>query len=273
MKIAPVREGNMKVKSRNQAKRSRPLYRALNGVRRLKQHKRRASSLSVAMAFTAAAFICGAALVSGAVPAPVNTQAAAEPLRTGDRDSGKIAIQCNVAWGEEYLPEMLAVLEEKGVTITFNILGQWAEVRPESLQLIASAGHELGNHGYHHKNYSELSAEEVKEEITTSADLIEELTGVRPAIFAPPSGDYDEECVRAAQELGNTVVLWSVDTIDWRRDGAQAILDRVFRDPQAGDMILMHPVKETAEVLGEIIDGLRERGLEPCRVSDVVNIK
>ena len=43
--------------------------------------------------------------------------------------------------------------------------------------------------------------------------------------------------------------------------------------PQAGDMILMHPVKETAEVLGEIIDGLRERGLEPCRVSDVVNIK
>ena len=63
------------------------------------------------------------------------------------------------------------------------------------------------------------------------------------------------------------------DTIDWRRDGAQAILDRVFRDPQAGDMILMHPVKETAEVLGEIIDGLRERGLEPCRVSDVVNIK
>lgn len=78
---------------------------------------------------------------------------------------------------------MLAVLEEKGVTITFNILGQWAEVRPESLQLIASAGHELGNHGYHHKNYSELSAEEVKEEITTSADLIEELTGVRPAIL------------------------------------------------------------------------------------------
>ena len=190
----------------------------------------------------------------------------------GDREGVRVSLMFNVYWGGEYLGGILDVLEEYGVYATFFIGGCWADDNAELVREIAERGHELGNHGYHHKNYSELSAEEVKEEITTSADLIEELTGVRPAIFAPPSGDYDEECVRAAQELGNTVVLWSVDTIDWRRDGAQAILDRVFRDPQAGDMILMHPVKETAEVLGEIIDGLRERGLEPCRVSDVVNI-
>ena len=167
---------------------------------------------------------------------------------------------------------MLETLHEKDVTITFNILGQWAEVRPEYLKMIVDAGHELGNHGYYHKNHSELTAQQVQQEITSSADLIEELTGIRPVIFAPPSGDCDTESVMAAQELGCTVVLWSIDTIDWRRDGKEAILERVFRDPKAGDMILMHPVKETAESLGEIIDGLRERGLEPCKVSDIIDV-
>lgn len=193
-----------------------------------------------------------------------------EPYRTGDGSTGKIAITCNVAWGEEYLPQMLDILKEKDVYITFVILGEWAETHKEELKTIAQAGHELGNHGYYHVNHSELSADRVKKEITRTADLIKEVTGITPTVFSPPSGDCDKESVQAAIDAGQKVILWSIDTIDWRRDGKANILKRVFRDPKAGDIILMHPTKDTVEALPEIIDGLKERGLKPCPVGQIL---
>lgn len=89
--------------------------------------------------------------------------------------------------------------------------------------------------------HSEIDAERCKREIESCSDLVEEITGIRPTIFAPPSGDYNESCTRTAQSLGYRSVLWSIDTIDWRREGKAAILRRVFRDPKAGDFILMAP--------------------------------
>jgi len=218
----------------------------------------------------AVVLVAGAFLLKSVVAAPAFSAQQGDPLRTGDDTGGKIAITCNVAWGEEYLPEMLEILKEKNVRITFMILGEWAETHQEELKAIADAGHEIGNHGYYHVNQSGLSAEGVKEDITKSADLIESITGTRPVIFEPPSGDYDEESLSAARELGQTVILWSIDTIDWRRDGTDAILKRVFRDPKAGDIILMHPTKYTVEALPEIIDGLIERGLTPCAAGDIL---
>ena len=194
----------------------------------------------------------------------------ADPYRTGNSDENKIALTCNVAWGEEFLPEMLEILDEKGVKITFNILGEWAEKCPEDLKRIAAAGHELGNHGYYHVNHSTLDEDRIIKEIRDTNALIYSLTGIEPLIFAPPAGDYSDDSVKAAVNADMTVVLWSVDTIDWRREGKEKILERVFRDPQAGDIILMHPVEDTVQALPEIIDGLRERGLEPCPVGEIV---
>ncbi|MGI6150406.1 MAG: polysaccharide deacetylase family protein [Christensenellales bacterium] len=212
----------------------------------------------------------GALLLRGVVAQQAFASRQAEPYRTGDSSQGKIAITCNVAWGEEFLPEMLDILKEKNVLITFVILGEWAETHREELKTIALARHELGNHGYYHVNHSQISADRVKQEITRTANLIKEITGITPTIFSPPSGDCDKESVNAAIDAGQKVILWSVDTIDWRRDGKSNILKRVFRDPKAGDIILMHPTKDTVEALPEIIDGLVERGLKPCPVGEIL---
>ncbi len=218
----------------------------------------------------AAVLVFGALLLKGVMAEQAFASLQDGPYRTGDSSEGKIAITCNVAWGEEFLPEMLEILKEKNVTITFVILGEWAETRRAELKTIAQAGHELGNHGYYHVNHSGLSAERVKQEITRTAELIKETTGITPTIFSPPSGDCDEESVNAAKEAGQTVILWSIDTIDWRRDGKDAILKRVFRDPKAGDIILMHPTRDTVAALPEIIDGLVARGLTPCPAGEIL---
>ena len=220
--------------------------------------------------------LCAALLVSGAVvlrqsaALPVFSGQPDEPYRTGITTTGRIAIACNVAWGQETLPEMLQTLEEAGVTITFNILGEWADSHPDDLRRIAEAGHELGLHGYYHKNYSALSAAQVQEDISRADETVFRIVGMHTTLFTPPSGDYDEESLRAAQELGMVVYLWSIDTIDWRREGAEATLRRVFRDPKAGDIILMHPLPDTAKTLPEILSGLHERGLTVCPVGELL---
>lgn len=231
---------------------------------------RRAGTLRLTVLALAFVLIGGSFLMREVVVQQVFASSQTEPYRTGDGSTGKIAITCNVAWGEEFLPQMLDILKEKDVLITFVILGEWAQTHKEELKTIALAGHELGNHGYYHVNHSSLSADRVKSEITRTADLIQEVTGITPTIFSPPSGDCDKESVSAAVEAGQKVILWSVDTIDWRRDGKQNILKRVFRDPKAGDIILMHPTKDTVEALPEIIDGLKERGLTPCPVGQIL---
>ena len=218
----------------------------------------------------AVVLILGALILRGVNSVQVFANKQSEPYRTGDSSQGKIALTCNVAWGEEFLPAMLDILNEKNVKITFVILGEWAETHQEELKAISDAGHELGNHGYYHVNHSEISKERVQEEITRTANLIGDITGKVPTIFAPPSGDCDDESVQAAIDIGQTVILWSVDTIDWRRDGKDAILNRVLRDPKAGDIILMHPTKYTVDALPEMIDGLVERGLTPCTVGEIL---
>lgn len=229
----------------------------------MKKYKEPIICIVLAVAAVALAMTLGG--VSGAV------SASAEPYRTGNTDAGKIAITCNVAWGQEFLPEMLQILEEKDVKITFNILGEWAEGYPDDLRSIAEAGHELGNHGYYHVNHSEIDDARIVREIEDTNARIKSITGITPTIFAPPSGDYNERSAQTAADTGMKVILWSIDTIDWRREGRQIILDRVFKDPKAGDIILMHPTEYTVQALAEMIDGLRQRGLEPCTVSEILS--
>lgn len=231
---------------------------------------RRIGPLPLTVLALAVVLLAGAFFMRDVVAKQVFAERQTVPYRTGDGATGRIAITCNVAWGEEHLPQMLEILKEKDVLITFVILGEWAETHREELKAIALAGHELGNHGYYHVNHSGLPAELVKQEIARTADLIKEVTGITPNVFSPPAGDCDAESVQAAVEAGQKVILWSIDTIDWRRDGKMNILKRVFRDPKAGDIILMHPTKDTVEALPEIIDGLRERGLAPCPVGQIL---
>lgn len=241
----------------------------MNRLKEFLFHKKRTVG-RIALLSVFALLLSGAALFYGTGALSAFAGQPDEPYRTGNTQSSRIAIQCNVAWGQENLPEMLSILEEAGVRITFNILGEWAKKFPDDLRRIAEAGHELGNHGYYHKNHSELTAQQVKDEILRAGQVIWDITGQRTTLFAPPSGDHDEESVRAAQELGMRVILWSIDTIDWKREGVEATLRRVFRDPKAGDLILMHPLPDTVKALPEIISGLRELGLEPCTVGELL---
>ncbi|MGI6731357.1 MAG: polysaccharide deacetylase family protein [Anaerovoracaceae bacterium] len=194
------------------------------------------------------------------------TQANAEDsiiIRNGAAGSHKVTFSCNVDWGEEVIPEMLDVLRENQITITFFVSGKWAEKNPKLLRDMHLAGHEIQSHGYSHKLCTQVSREVVKEEILKTEAAILSVLGIKTTVFAPPSGDFNETTVELCKELGYKMALWSADTIDWREGStADIITQRVLKKDLDGGIVLMHPKPETVKALPGLIKAMKERGLE-----------
>ncbi|MBR0596744.1 polysaccharide deacetylase family protein [Sinanaerobacter chloroacetimidivorans] len=184
-------------------------------------------------------------------------------IRKGAEDSKKLTLSCNVDWGEEVLPDMLKILRDNNVKITFFVSGRWAENNPELLKAIAVDGHEIQNHGYGHKLCTQISVDKAKEEILKTEAVILNITGVKTTVFAPPSGDYDDTTVDLCKSLGYKMALWSADTIDWREGStASVIKERILKKPLKGAIVLMHPKSETVKALPELIQEIKAQNIE-----------
>lgn len=195
-----------------------------------------------------------------------------EPIYQGDQGSKKIALTCNVVWGEEFIPDMLKVLKENKINITFYMGGQWVEQFPELSKKIADGGHELGNHGYSHPHPTYLSKKQNMEEIKKTEQAVYSATGKKTNLFAPPYGEFNHIVLEAAGQMGYKTILWSIDTIDWQRPSPQVIIDRVMRKHHNGAIVLMHPTAPTVQALPKLIEGLKEEGYQFVTVSEIIGV-
>ena len=193
-----------------------------------------------------------------------------QPVYRGPQDRPWVALAVNVDWGDEVLPEMLAILRNYGVRATFFLTGRWARRSPELARRIAEEGHEIGNHGLDHLHPSRLSDAELRRLVEENAALLEQLTGQRPVLFAPPYGEVDERIVRLAAASGHHTVMWTVDTIDWQRPPPSVIVNRVAERVGRGAIILMHPTEPTVQALPELLALLYSRQLNPVTVGQLV---
>jgi peptidoglycan/xylan/chitin deacetylase (PgdA/CDA1 family) len=194
-----------------------------------------------------------------------------DPIYKGATDEKEIAFACNVVWGNEYLPDILKILEENNIRITFFIGGDWATRYPDELKAIYQAGHELGNHGENHKKQSLLNIEQNKREILKAEESIKNVTGVKTILFAPPYGDINKTVVDTAEGLGYKVIMWSIDTIDWNTKDYSQIIERVEKNKHNGAIVLMHPTEVTVKALPKLIESLKSNNYEISNVSEVLN--
>ncbi len=176
-------------------------------------------------------------------------------------------------WGNEDTADLLSTLDKYQVKTTFFMTGGWVESYPDDVKGIAEAGHDLGNHSENHKQMSQISADECKEEIRQVHDQVKELTGKEMTLFRPPYGDYNDTLIDAAGELGYHTIQWDVDSLDWKDYGADAIVSKVLDHPHLGNgsIILMHNgAKYTKDALPRVISGLQEKGFEIVPVSQLI---
>lgn len=194
-----------------------------------------------------------------------------QPIRHGSKNHPKIAFACNVFWGEEFLPDILDTLQKENIVITFFIGGSWAKRYPEVLQSIADRGHDIGNHTWSHPHPNNLTKEQNQEQIIRTEQFIQEITNVKTTLYAPPYGEYNDNVLRAAAEIGYQTTLWSVDTIDWQRPPVEILKSRVLKKIHNGAIILMHPTDPTSKALPSLIKELKDRGYTITTVSAILD--
>ena len=196
-----------------------------------------------------------------------------EPIYRGNPQKPMVAFLINVAWGNEYIPEILKVLNEHQTKATFFFDGSWVKKNPDLAKMIKEAGHEIGNHAYSHPDLKQRSVAQTKEELQKTNDVIKATLGITPIWFAPPSGSFNEATIQVADQLDMKTILWTVDTVDWRKPATSEMVRRVVSKVENGSMILMHPTKPTAEGMERMITDIKAKGLQLGTVSDLLSEK
>lgn len=193
-----------------------------------------------------------------------------EPIYYGNKDSSYVSLMINVYWGSEYICDILDVLDKYNVKTTFFVGGTWAEKEQDILKTIYKKGHEIGNHGYFHKDQNKLSYDGNYEEINVTHKLIKSILDIDMNLFAPPSGAFSNNTLTAANDLGYTTIMWSKDTIDWRDKDSDLVYKRATNNVSGGDLILMHPTAHTLEALPKILDYYNTNNIIATTVSKTI---
>lgn len=192
------------------------------------------------------------------------------PIYRGNPAKRMVALMINVAWGDEYLPDMLETLDAEKVKATFFLDGSWLAKHRDTAKDLLARGHELSNHAYTHPNMSRLNDDRQRLEIDRTEQLLREL-GVQNRWFAPPSGDYDDRTVKAAGGLGLRTVLWTLDTVDWKHPPPSSVIAKISAQIGPGQLVLMHPTPTTRQALKGIIEAIRAKELALGTVSDTLS--
>lgn len=211
--------------------------------------------------------------IGGYVTVSSNVNGRELPIYCVQTDEKKVALSFDAAWGNEDTQEILNILKNHDVHVTFFMTGDWVEKYPDDVKAIYEAGHDLGNHSETHPNMSQLSNEQKTEELMLVHKKVKELTGEDMYLFRPPYGDYDDEVILNAKENGYYTIQWDVDSLDWKDYGVDSIVDTVVNHKNLGNgsIILCHNgAKYTKDALDAMINGLQEKGYEIVPVSELI---
>ena len=193
------------------------------------------------------------------------------PIYNVSTEEKVVALTFDAAWGNEDTEILIEILGQYDISATFFVVGQWVDNYPESVKALHDAGHEIMSHSNTHPHMPQLEYSKMVEEITESANKIEAITGVRPTLFRPPYGDYDDKLVATLREQEHHCIQWDVDSLDWKDLPSTEITSRVLDKATNGSIILFHnAAKNTPESLPKVIDGLIADGYSFKKVSDLI---
>lgn len=193
------------------------------------------------------------------------------PIYSVQTDEKKAALGINCAWDDADILPMISTLQEYDVKATFFLLGEWAAKYPAAARTIALAGQEIGSHANTHRDLDRLSEEEILQEIASSCQNIEEACGVRPVLFRPPSGSYNDAVIQCIHRAGCIPIQWSLDTLDWQGLSAEEIAARVSRQLQPGSILLLHAgAQHSAKALPLILQTAQQMGYQLVPVGELL---
>ena len=164
--------------------------------------------------------------------------------------------------------KVLDILEKYDIKATFFILGTNVKGNEKIIKRMNKLDMEIGNHMYSHRIATRLKKEQVKEEIDKTDKLIYDIIKKYPTLIRPSYGIYNNKLKRI---IDRPIILWNIDTLDWKYHDSKKIANKVFNNLYRGNIILMHDIySATANSLEIIIPKLKANGYRFVTVSELL---
>ncbi|MBM0064536.1 polysaccharide deacetylase family protein [Alkalicoccobacillus gibsonii] len=243
---------------------------------------RRPFFIIVFMIYLSASGLSGveAATVDSNEPTPNSILAKEYPetvFFSGGKQTKEIALTFDDGPDPRVTSDLLDVLKEEDVPATFFLLGARAKAYPELVRRTHNEGHLIGNHGYWHNPIIQLSDKQARFEIEQTQQVIEQIIGVKTSLYRPPFGLLNEQKVEVVKDLGYSIILWSVDTEDWKASPPDQIVETVLETVKPGAIILHHDgsnwdtdLTGTVTAVKKEISELKKQGYTFVTVDDLL---
>ena len=213
---------------------------------------------------------------SPAPSSPGASRAAALPaeITHGPRDRSKVALTFHGQGEPALVRSLLDELEKGGAKVTVLAVGSWLAAQPAMARRILDGGHELGNHTQNHAAIASMDATRAYAEITACAQELKKLTGSIGSWFRPSQTQYSTATIRAqATRAGYpTCLSYDLDSLDYTDPPAATVVSTVSGGIQNGSIVSLHfGHATTVAAIPQILDRLRQRGLAPVTMTELVS--
>jgi peptidoglycan/xylan/chitin deacetylase (PgdA/CDA1 family) len=178
----------------------------------------------------------------------------------------------------KYTPKILDTLKKYNVKATFFVVGTQIQKYPAIFRRLIREGHEIGSHSFQHLKFPQLSAEQIKYQLNHNNEIIRQNGGKPRMIFRPPYGALDPTTVELIGKLDYKIILWTIDSLDWRGLKEQQVISNVVPKLNRGDIVLQHcaadskleDLRGSNEALPEIIKTAKIRGYRLVTISQML---
>ncbi len=191
-----------------------------------------------------------------------------------DPDEPMIALTFDDGPGAKTTPRLLDALEENNARATFFMLGDHMKGSADTIKRMQSLGCDTASHTYDHTQLTSLSGDALKSQFEKSNNNLKDIIGENPSSVRPPYGSYNDTVKSVAKDYGMPIILWSVDTLDWKSKNADAVYNAVMSTVQDGDILLFHDIYDsTIDAVERLIPALMDEGYQLVTVSEMGEAK
>ena len=173
-----------------------------------------------------------------------------------------------------YTDQILAILKKEDVKATFFMLGENAQALPDQVQHVKDGGHQICSHTMHHLDLVTLDKQKVQSEIDDAFAALQGAGAPPTTAIRPPYGSLNMKTWLAGDGRFAYSFLWTRDSLDWKRPGADVIVKNCTATNAPGDIILLHDGggdrSQDVEALPQIIANLKSKGYRFVTMSELM---
>lgn len=188
-----------------------------------------------------------------------------------DKNKKMVAITFDDGPHSSNTEQILKILGDNNARATFFMLGQNVTYYPEIVKKVHEQGNEIASHTWNHPQLTKLSEAEIKKQIQDTSDAIYNITGTRPKLVRPPYGAINSTVKATIEE---PLILWNIDSLDWKSRDENQIVPLVMNSVQDGDIILLHDIHATTvPAVKRIVEQLKAQDYQMVTVSELLEAK